>query len=179
MSTIDTNLTNIREWAILDSGASSHFLQIEAPLTNKKKTANPVVVTVLNGDKVSSTHEGFIDVPGLPEGARNVHVLPEIKYSLLSIVRLCNAGCEVVFGKWGVNVIVRYNGRVIMTGSKSTTNSLWYVPITQSNEVNPKQHTEPRQKDTVIPDKDLNLMQNQEIYGSGPDRLSISHQRLP
>ena len=180
LSTIDINLTNIREWAILDSGASSHFLQAEAPLIHKKKTASPVVVvTVANGNKVSSTHEGFIDVPGLTERARNAHMLPGIKHSLFSIVRLCNAGCEVVFGKRGVNVIVRYNGRVIMTGSKSTTNGLWYVPITQNCEVNPKQHPEPRQKDTIVPDKDLNLMQNQEIYGSIPDRLSISNQQLP
>ena len=107
ISTINTNLANIREWAILDSGASSHFLQVDAPLLQKKKTANPIVVTVANGEKASSTHEGFIDVPGLPTAARNAHVIPGIKHSLLSIVPLCNTGCEVTFQKWGVSVEVR------------------------------------------------------------------------
>ena len=116
VSTINTNLANIREWAILDSGASSHFLQGNAPLLQKKKTANPIVVTVANGEKASSTHEGFIDVPGLPTAARNAHVIPGIKHSLLSIVGLCNAGCEVNFHKWGVSVEVRYKGKVIMKG---------------------------------------------------------------
>ena len=94
-----------------------------------------------NGAKVSSTHEGLIDVPDLPARARNAHILPGIKHSLLSIVRLCNAGCEVIFGKWGIGVKVRYNGRVIMKGSKSTINGLWYVPITTSEDVNPKKTT--------------------------------------
>ena len=37
ISTINTNLVNIKEWAILDSGASSHFLQVDAPLLHKQK----------------------------------------------------------------------------------------------------------------------------------------------
>ena len=146
LSTVDTNLANIREWAILDSGASSHFLQVDAPLLLKRTTANPIVVTLANGEKASSTHEGMLDVPGLPDAARNAHVIPGIKHSLLSIVRLCNAGCEVVFDKWGVGVEVRYRGRVILAGSKSTINGLWYVPITQNSEINLTQHMEPRKK---------------------------------
>ena len=146
LSTIDTNLANIREWAILDSGASSHFLQVDAPLLLKKETANPIVVTVANGEKASSTHEGVLDVPGLPDAARNAHVIPGIKHSLLSIVRLCNAGCEVSFSKWGVGVEVRYRGKVIMKGSKSTIDGLWYVPITQNSEVNLDQHCKPQQE---------------------------------
>ena len=54
--------------------------------TEKKTTANPIVVTVANGEKASSTHEGFIDVLGLPTTARNAHVIPGIKHSLLSIM---------------------------------------------------------------------------------------------
>ena len=104
VSTIETNLTNIKNWAILDSCASSHFLQVEAPILEMKETANPIQVTVANGQKVISTHEGLIDVPDLPARARNAHILPGIKHSLLSIVRLCNAGCEVIFGKWGIDV---------------------------------------------------------------------------
>ena len=138
VSTIDTNLANIKNWAILDSGASSHFLQVEAPVLEMRETANPIQVTVANGEKVRSTHEGLIDVPDLPARARNAHILPGIKHSLLSVVRLCNAGCEVIFSKWGISVEVRYNGRVIMKGSKSTINGLWYVPITTSKDVNPK-----------------------------------------
>ena len=33
------------------------------------------------------THDGALDIPGLPPGARYAHVIPGIKHSLLSIVR--------------------------------------------------------------------------------------------
>ena len=104
----------------MDSGASSYFLQVEALVLEMRETANPIQVTVANGEKVRSTREGLIDVPDLPARARNAHILPGIKHSLLSIVRLCNAGCKVIFGKWGIGVEVRYNGKAITKGSKST-----------------------------------------------------------
>ena len=156
VSTIDTNLANIKNWAILDSGASSHFLQVDAPILAIKETANPIQVTVANGEKVSSTHEGLIDVPDLPARARNAHVLPGIKHSLLSVVRLCNAGCEVIFGKYGISVEVRYNGRVIMKGSKSTINGLWYVPITTSEETNPKKSVKFHRERSNVEKEDAN-----------------------
>ena len=44
-----------------------------------------------------------------------------------------------MFGRWGLNIDVRYKGKVIMTGRKSTINGLWYVPITKISEDNPEQ----------------------------------------
>ena len=44
LSTIDTNMANIRKLAILDSGATNHFLQVDAPLLLKKVTGNPITV---------------------------------------------------------------------------------------------------------------------------------------
>ena len=90
----------------MDSGASSHFLMLDAPLLHKRKAENPIMVTVANGERVRSTHDGALDIPGLPPSARYAHVIPGIRHSLLSIVRLCNAGCEVVFGRWGLKVEV-------------------------------------------------------------------------
>ena len=132
---INTRRTNMRRWAIVDSGASSHFLMMNAPLLYKRKAANHklLMVTVANGERVRSTHDGALDIPGLPPSARYVHDIPGIKHSLLSIVRLCNAGCEVVFGRWGLNVEVRYKGKVVMKARKSTINGLWYVSITNVN----------------------------------------------
>ena len=50
LSTVDINLQNIKKWAILDSGASSHFLVTGAPVTNKKVATNPIAVTLPDGD---------------------------------------------------------------------------------------------------------------------------------
>ena len=37
----------------------------------------------------------------------------------MSIVRLCNAGCKIVFRRWGLNIEVRYKGKVVMKGRKA------------------------------------------------------------
>ena len=123
---IGTRRINMRRWAILDSGASSHFLIVGAPLLHKRRAANPIIVTVANGERVQSTHDGFLDISGLPPRARCAHVIPGIKHSLLSIVQLCNAGCEIVFCRWALNMEVRYKGKVIMRG-KNAINGLWYI----------------------------------------------------
>ena len=54
-------------------------------------------------------------------------------------MRLCSDGCEIVFGRWGLNVEVRYKGKVIMTDQKSEINGLWYVPTTKISKDNPEQ----------------------------------------
>ena len=65
------------------------------------------------------------------------------------------------FQKLRIGVKVRYNGKVIMKESKSTTNVLWYVPIKQNIEVIPKQTTEQSEQG-------LNLVQTQDLYGCTP-----------
>ena len=37
LATVDINMQNVHEWAILDSGATSHFLVIEAPTTDRQR----------------------------------------------------------------------------------------------------------------------------------------------
>ena len=106
------------KWAILDFGASSHIPIVGAPLLYKQRALTPITVTATNGEQVQSTHDGALDIPGLPLRARFAHAIPGIKHLLLSIVRLCNAGCEIVFGRWGLNMEVRYKRTVIMTGKK-------------------------------------------------------------
>ena len=83
---IDTKRTDMRRCAILDSGASSHFLMMNALLLHKRKAANPITLTVAKGERVRRMHDGALDIPGLPPSARYTHVIPGIRHSLLSIV---------------------------------------------------------------------------------------------
>ena len=100
LSTVDINLKNIKEWAILDSGAISHFLVVGATVTNKQVAVTPISVTLPDGDQVLYTHIGDLDMPQLPKSAREFHIIPDLaSYSLISVVKLCEAGCEVSFTK--------------------------------------------------------------------------------
>ena len=130
LSTVDINLNNTREWEILDSGAISHFLVVGAHVTKKQVTVAPISVTLLDGDQVHSTHIGDLYMPQLPQNARECHIIPYLaSYSLISVVKLCEAGCEVSFTKWVIGVEVRYRGQLIIKGSKCTRPGLWIVPL--------------------------------------------------
>ena len=51
-------------------------------------------------------------------------------HSLLSVVKLYNAGCEVTFNKIGC--IVKYRGNIVLTGNKFTKTGLWMVPVSDT-----------------------------------------------
>ena len=134
LSTINLNQHNIHEWAILDSGATSHFLLTTAPTTNKKAALNPLHVTMPDGDQVQSTHTCDLDIPQLPANARDGHIVPGLAaHSLLSIVKLCNAGCDVTLSK--IKCEVKYRGRLVMRGSKCTRTGLWFVNIDRNRQI--------------------------------------------
>ena len=46
---ITTDADTIKRWAILDSGAMSHFLTTSVPTTNILPTAVPIIAHLLNG----------------------------------------------------------------------------------------------------------------------------------
>ena len=120
-------------WAILDSGASSHFLLTDAPCVNKKTTSNPISVQIPNGHRVTSSHIAELDIPALPKKARIAHVLPGLRNrSLVSVIKLCNAGCKVDIRDISCTVTVRGHPPIICR--KCTETGLWMIPI--SSEVN-------------------------------------------
>ena len=133
MGTVNLDTTNIHEWAILDSGATSHFLVSAAPTSNKKFAQTPLKVRLPDGGLVSSTHTCHLELPKLPTKARLGHIIPGLaSHSLLSVVKLCNEGCEVTFTK--INCTVQYRGRTVLTGKKCTKTGLWMIPVSESTQ---------------------------------------------
>ena len=129
LATIDFSVSDIRKWAVLDSGATGNFFVTDAPLNDRTEAHEPLTVTLPDGNKVNSTHVGFLDIPRLPKQARIGHVIPGLNtHSLVSVPVLCNAGCEVLFTKIGVTV--KYRGSTVLTGRKCLRTGLWMVPLT-------------------------------------------------
>jgi hypothetical protein len=118
----------IRAWVILDSGATSHFLTTAAPMTNMRPTRKPIIARLPNGEHVHSPHTCTLNIPALPASAQHAHIIPSLaSHSLISILTLCNAGCNVVFTKIGCTIM--YCGKVILCGSKCTRTGLWMIPL--------------------------------------------------
>ena len=55
-STFDVNWETMQEWIILDSGASSYFLCLDAAATNKEIAENTCIVLQPDGDSIVSIH---------------------------------------------------------------------------------------------------------------------------
>ena len=124
---------NLRRWAILDSGASSHFLFSTAPISNKIVADRPLGVKFPNGDTLRSSHVAELDLPLLPAAGRQAHIVPGLaSHSLVSVVKLCNAGCQVDIRD--ISGEIRYRGNIIVRCSKDTRTGLWMIPLTQPND---------------------------------------------
>ena len=56
-------------------GASSNFICLDAPITNKQIATNPIIVLQSDGDTMVSTHMGNLDLPQLSKATQQFHIL--------------------------------------------------------------------------------------------------------
>jgi hypothetical protein len=113
--------------AIADSGATQIFVMDGIPVHNKRKTTCPLKVALADGRQVTSTHMCDIIIPGLPTMLVG-HIVPELSIaSLFGIRVLTAAGCMAKFDN--EKCVVKYNGKIILTGIKDPTTDLWTLPI--------------------------------------------------
>ena len=84
---------------IPDTGSTGHFFALQTPhLLNRRKAHTPLQVSLPDGSTMSSTHIAELHLPQLPKKARTVHLFPALNNtSLLSIGKLCDAGCQATF----------------------------------------------------------------------------------
>ncbi|KAL7545764.1 hypothetical protein ACHAWF_009117 [Thalassiosira exigua] len=78
------------------------FLVVDATAVNLRTPTKtkPISAKLPNSTKVCTTHECKLAMSQLTARARKAYILPGLaSYSLLSVVKLCNARCEVSFDK--------------------------------------------------------------------------------
>ena len=75
-----------------------------------------------------TTHEGEIDIPGLPIEARRAHICPDLAHSsLVAVKQLADAGCQIIYDKMEIQVI--YQGKVVWQGGREVSTGLWVLPL--------------------------------------------------
>eukprot|EP00804_Cyclotella_cryptica_P000092 CCRYP_013748-RA/>CCRYP_013748-RA protein AED:0.50 eAED:0.50 QI:0/0/0/0.5/0/0/2/0/265 len=141
--------TNTNNYTIVDSGASDYYLTPTANVKTKTTLHQPIQVTLPDQSTLRSSHACELDIP-LPTTAKQGYILPGMKnHSLISVTKMCDAGCKVIFSKDECNIV--HNGTIIMQGHKHKRNGLWHIPIKQSitntlfviynDNTNPGKHT--------------------------------------
>jgi hypothetical protein len=114
--------------SIVDSGAMSHFVTIDAPTINCKVTNNPLATTTASGKLMYSMHTAELNILYLPSAARCCHVVPKLgQYALVSIGQLCDVGCDVLFQR--EIMTVSYKNTVIMKGRQTQSTRLWHLDL--------------------------------------------------
>ena len=112
-----------------DTAATGHFF---AKLQGKEMQHEPIHVTCANESTMTSTKTKELIIPELPPAATKAHVFPAMKRNLLSVPKLCDAGCICIFCK--DKVIVAKNMKPILKGTRDTATNLWCIPIKAKEE---------------------------------------------
>ena len=101
-------------------------------MKNVRSVTHGIQVCVPNGEIMHSTHQADLDIPNLPSPARTAHIFPHLASgSLLSIGKLCDAGCTALFNK--SKLFIFYKGKIIMQGSRQS-NKLWTMDSKNNNQ---------------------------------------------
>ena len=97
-SNVSTHKISKATHGLLDSGATDHFLAINSHVKNKRPAKHKINVEIPDGNNMEATEECDLDWSALPAEARTGHILKNLKnYALISVVKLCDAGCNVIF----------------------------------------------------------------------------------
>ena len=123
--------------AIVDSGASGHYFPINSPQHNSHKTNTQFTITQPNGEKLVSTQEATLNILStLPAAAKEVQIFNNIKYPLISVAKLCDVDCNVLFSK--NKVTIEHNNKIIAEAPRDKLSNLWTMPLENLNDCNQK-----------------------------------------
>ena len=113
--------------AIADTGATDHFMTATFPLDHDKDNHDykPIHVTMPNGKSITSTKQGVLPLKA-PFHEMKAHVLPALSHSLISIGKLCDAGCTAFFD--AQQVTISHHKNTILQGQRNPRNGLWQFP---------------------------------------------------
>jgi hypothetical protein len=77
---------------------------------------------------MQSTHTCTLKLPNLPRAAQKAHIFPKMQAALLSIAKLCDAGCTAHFSE--ARVVVRnQHSTIVLVGHRDPITKLWEVPL--------------------------------------------------
>ena len=101
------------------------MVHVTLPFNNVTATPNGIIVKYPDGNIAQATHSALFKLPFLPVEARCVHLFDTLASgSLLSLVKLCNAGCTAYSN--AKKVYIFFQGKIFLQIVRSaSTTFLW------------------------------------------------------
>ena len=113
---------------IADLGFTRHYLDaLPKNFHTRDPSENPINVKLPNSSTMASTHQAQIPLKRLSSQAKHGEIFPNLHFSIISIVQLCDYECIVTFDR--NKFIVSKNKDVIIGGYREPTNGLWHFPL--------------------------------------------------
>ena len=122
------------QYAIVDSGASDHYIEQNIAKSYEPKHDMDVIsVKLPNGNTLHSNGKCTIPFKKLPNSTKNGHVLPGLKNSLISVGKLCDSNLTTVFTKekvWVCNKKFKIPSKqILLEGTRDEQNGLWTTKL--------------------------------------------------
>ena len=96
---------NKNKTGILDTGATGHYLQVDASHHPSTNIGPPIHLGLPNGKTVQSINPCLLDFPFLPKEACERYIILSLAHSqFVSIGKLCDAGCTDEFKSQEVTI---------------------------------------------------------------------------
>jgi hypothetical protein len=118
---------------IADTGASGHYIRTNDPHTNTGINRASISVGLPNRTVLrSNKEECLLNPPQLPIAAQDANVIPGLTHSsLISIGKLCDAGCKAEFDE--TQVLITHKQKTILRVLRDKRTGLWRIPMVPSN----------------------------------------------
>ena len=129
------------DFAILDSGATAHFIIQGTNVLNQQPATQPLHIKLPNGSIIKSTHTCNLNIPWLPTSMTEAHIVPGLTHSsLVATKKFCDAGCTVTFDADKCHIFHQDN--LVLEGIRDKVTGLWIIPL---NPTTPQPNTAPPQ----------------------------------
>ena len=128
----------------MDSGSSGHFLTNGSPQTNIQRQHLPLRIKQPDGNTLVSNNKCELKIyPQLSKEARKAYTFNDITFPLISVAKLCDSDCMVIFVKQRAYIIKE--GKIIGEAPRDKITKLWTTKLNHENlnECNDKQQKRP------------------------------------
>ena len=118
-----------------DSCATGSYACLNAKVVDVKPAGNHrIKVALSNGAYIHSTHVGHLPHQHLPIHARLVYLCPKLNKVLLYLGQFCDANMKIILTKKKLLAVVdNESNDVMLEGTCSTSNGVWYIDLEKSN----------------------------------------------
>jgi hypothetical protein len=100
---------------------------LDSTCVNRRPSAQPISVTLPNGNSIVSTHKALLPFPHLPDQVINAHIFQALhSHALISVSTFCNAGCMAEFTAGEVKI--KYKGETVLVSTRIPP-GLWQINL--------------------------------------------------